>query len=126
MQELWLYGNALTSVPSSLGDLAELRRLWLDRNQLACVPRELSRLTRLQVCGGEGRPRGAARCGGNELAGPGKRAWPHDTACALLATPLVTLLKMCRPTYSTRALADRHAGLNRVIRPVSCARRSCT
>jgi leucine-rich repeat protein SHOC2 len=62
LQELWLYGNHLTSLPAELGQLSSLHKLWADRNALTSVPPQLGDCTGLQVCVQVLRLAAAGRC----------------------------------------------------------------
>jgi Leucine-rich repeat (LRR) protein len=58
LEELWLYDNALTSLPKAIGRLGRLQRLWLDRNRLESLPPEIGGCARLQARRAAARPRG--------------------------------------------------------------------
>ncbi len=48
VEDLWLWGNQLTSIPAEIGQLKNLKVLSLDRNRLTSIPPEIGQLKNLE------------------------------------------------------------------------------
>ena len=56
LRELWASGNALTSLPTEIGELGRLEILDLSGNSISSLPSQLGRLTSLRMLGLRGNP----------------------------------------------------------------------